>query len=274
MRILVLSDVHGNLPAIEAVLEGERFDEIVVPGDLVDYGPFPGEVIDVLRSIGARTVRGNHDHAVGYGVDCMCGEATHWLSVWFRENITNRLLSDNDKKYLAGLPMYLERDDTIFVHGSPYNPLYDYLYPWLGHEALLERTARPAAWSKFVLREARGKQGYKRVYVGHTHIQFMVTLDSTRIVNPGSAGQPRDGDPRAGYAVVEDDTVLFRRVEYPVMKVVRRYEELKMPDPYYSFLRQLLLTGKLPPRQPAPNTGTPADTGGLGQHREGDLDGV
>jgi len=72
MRTLIISDLHGNLPALEAVLNSESYDGVIVLGDLVDYGPFPGEVIDVLRSIEAKIIRGNHDHAVGYGVDCRC----------------------------------------------------------------------------------------------------------------------------------------------------------------------------------------------------------
>jgi len=92
-RLLILSDIHGNMPALEKILESiEKYDDVIVLGDLVDYGLHPGEVIDLLKSIGAKIVRGNHDHAAAYRVDCRCGEATHWLSVWFRENITLELL--------------------------------------------------------------------------------------------------------------------------------------------------------------------------------------
>ncbi|ABN69446.1 metallophosphoesterase [Staphylothermus marinus F1] len=248
MKKLLISDIHGNLPALQTILDNEVYDEVIVLGDLVDYGPYPGEVIDVLRTIGARIIRGNHDHAVGYGVDCRCGEATHWVSVWFRENITNKLLSSNDKEYLAKLPLFIEKDNALYVHGSPSNPLYDYLYPWIGYEEIIEKILRAVIGRKYVFGKTSGKHRYERIYVGHTHVQFMLTIDSIQVINPGSIGQPRDGDPRAGYAVVENDTVILKRKKYPVEKIIRRYEELKIPDPYYSFLKQLLLTGKLPHR--------------------------
>jgi len=75
LRLLLISDAHGNPYALRAVLEAERYDEVLFLGDAVDYGPRPAEVIDMLRSAGARMVMGNHDNAVAFGVDCMCGEA-------------------------------------------------------------------------------------------------------------------------------------------------------------------------------------------------------
>ncbi|WP_269082804.1 metallophosphoesterase family protein [Pyrodictium occultum] len=127
MRVLVVSDIHANLEALRSVVEGVKgWDEVVVLGNLVDYGPWPGETIDYIRSLGARAVRGNHDHAVAYGVDCRCGEDTHWLSTWFRENITMRLLSRNDKAWLAQLPEQLRLDldglEARAVHGAPAAP--------------------------------------------------------------------------------------------------------------------------------------------------------
>ncbi|GBF08395.1 conserved hypothetical protein [Aeropyrum pernix] len=249
MRVLVVSDVHGNLPALEAVLEAAgRFDEVLVLGDLVDYGPWPGEVIDVLRGLGARIVRGNHDHAVGYGVDCRCGEETHWLSVWFRENITQKLLGDAEKRFLAELPLELRLDGVLAVHGCPRNPLYCYLYPWMGRESLLDGLRRPGV--------RLGRQGAvveeATVLVGHTHVQFHLTLDGRRVVNPGSAGQPRDGDRRAGYAMLdlESGRVELARVEYPVERVVRRLVEMGVPEPYMTALKTMLLEARTPSRPP------------------------
>jgi len=157
MRTLIINDLHGNLPALEAVLNSESYDGVIVLGDLVDYGPFPGEVIDVLRSIEAKIIQGNHDHAVGYGVDCRCGDKTHWVSVWFRENVTNELLSQNDKKYLAKLPLYLENEDSLFVHGSPSDPLCDYLYPWIGYNDLKNKISNKSIENKYAL-EIVGKE--------------------------------------------------------------------------------------------------------------------
>jgi predicted phosphodiesterase len=239
--MLIISDIHGNLPALKSILENISFDELVVLGDLVDYGPFPGEVIDLLRSHDAVIVRGNHDHAVAYRVDCRSGKATHWVSVWFRENITYKLLSRNDIGYLASLPTYLVRDNKLFIHASPIDPLYDYLYPWIGLEELLKRINTPITGEK-----TGDERGYESIFVGHTHIQFLLRLNGKTIVNPGSVGQPRDGDPRASYALLIDEKIVFGRMKYPVEKTIEKYRELGVPDPYYSFLKHLLLNGSIP----------------------------
>ncbi len=250
-----MSDVHGNLHALRAVLShAAGWDEILVLGDLVDYGPRPGEVIDELRGLGAKMVRGNHDHAVGYGVDCRCGEATHWLSVWFRENVTLRLLGDGDRRFLASLPLRLPVEAGGLrgeaVHGAPSNPLYEYLHPWLGEGDLCPRL-RPLAALRLGGRPAAGGGCPRGFYlVGHTHHQFLRVAGGAVVVNPGSAGQPRDGDPRAAYALVDTETgsVTLARVEYDVAATVRELEELGVPDPYLSALRYMLLNARVPPR--------------------------
>ena len=251
VRVLILSDVHGNIDALQAVLaDAKGWDEVLVLGDLVDYGPSPGEVLDTLRGLGARMLRGNHDHAVAYGVDCRCGEATHWLSTWFRENITVRLISKNDRSFLGGLPERLRLDlgsaRLTAVHGSPSSPLYGYLYPWLPPRELCGML-RPSAR----LREEQVKSCPRGLYlVGHTHYQFLRVQDGALVVNPGSVGQPRDGDPRAAYAVLDTETgrVVFGRVRYPVEKTLERLRGLGVPEPYMSALRVLLVEARVPPR--------------------------
>ncbi|MEB3805953.1 MAG: metallophosphatase family protein [Desulfurococcales archaeon] len=257
-RILVLSDIHGNLPALEAVLEAARgWDEVVVLGDLVDYGPWPGEVIDELRGLGASIVRGNHDHAVAYGVDCRCGEATHWLSTWFRSNVTLRLLDKASISFLRSLPTRLETEiagaRAVLVHAAPSNPLYTYLHPWLGDDRLCS-LLRPG------LRLAGGGEGVdcpRGLYlVGHTHHQFYRTVNGAVVANPGSVGQPRDGDPRAAYMVLDDSTGLIAlgRVKYDVGRVLQGLGELGVPEPYLGALKYMLVNARIPPRRaPAAN---------------------
>ncbi len=252
-RLLVISDIHGNHDALRSIIDNvERYDEIIVLGDLVDYGPEPGEVIDFLREHGARFVRGNHDDAVGYGRDCRCGESTHWVSVWFRENITNKLLGENDKGFLRSLPerLVFQLDSIIVeaVHGSPASPLYGYLYPNIDDQELCS-VLRPGLRLRDKSREKECPVG-KVFLVGHTHIQFLRTVKGTLIVNPGSVGQPRDGDPRAGYLLIDtdNDSFMLGRVKYDVEKTINKLRALGIPDPYYGFLVQILREGIVPPR--------------------------
>lgn len=252
----MVSDVHGNIEALKSVVEGVGgWDGLIVLGDLVDYGPRPGEVIDYLREHDAIIVRGNHDHAVAYGVDCRCGEETHWLSVWFRENVTNRLISDRDKEFLASLPLKRELDFNggriVLVHAAPSNPLYSYLYPWLGDSdmcSMLKRRVRLSA-------RKDGCSGGGMYLVGHTHFQFLRIVRGTLIANPGSVGQPRDGDPRAAYALLdpEEGGVSFGRMSYDVEKVIGDLKGLGVGGPYLSALKVMFREARVP--SPPPSTG-------------------
>ena len=250
MRILVISDVHGNLPALEAVLGAARgYDEVIVLGDLVDYGPWPGEAIDRVRSLGARVVRGNHDHAVAYGVDCRCGEATHWLSTWFRENITIPSLSKGDREWLAGLPhrLTLPGDPgATAVHAAPANPLYAYLHPWLRDQEAC-RLLSPS--TRLAPGETRGCRARGLYLVGHTHYQLLRVISGARVVNPGSVGQPRDGDPRASYAIVDLETgeATLARVRYDVDRVIAMVKGLGLPKPVEEALTIMFREAGVPP---------------------------
>jgi len=253
-RILVLSDIHGNLDALEAVLSDARgWDEVLVLGDLVDYGPQPGEVIDTLKGLGARILKGNHDHAVAYGVDCRCGEATHWLSVWFRENITNKLLGREEKRFLAELPEQLVLSlgglgEAVAVHGAPASKLYAYLYPWLREE----EACKLLSFSARLFQGNRGeacKLSRGLYLVGHTHYQFYRLIGGAVVANPGSVGQPRDGDPRAAYMVIDTEaaTITMKRIKYPVDKTVEKLRALSIPSPYIDALIYMLVEARTPP---------------------------
>ncbi len=248
-KILVISDIHGNLYALRDVLEEScGWDELIVLGDLVDYGPHPSEVIDLLKSYDARIVRGNHDHAVAYGVDCRCGEATHWLSVWFRENVTLKLVSSSQRKYLRELPldhsMEIDGIEIYAVHAAPSNPLYAYLYPWYSDQEICGMLRR----AQYML-SGKNKGCPPGVYlIGHTHYQFYRVIDGAIIINPGSVGQPRDGDPRAGYVIIntEDFSISFHRVKYNIEKTIRDLKNLKIPKPYIDALKYMLRYGHIP----------------------------
>ncbi|WP_227410903.1 metallophosphoesterase family protein [Thermosphaera chiliense] len=244
----MLSDIHGNMDALQALMNNvPRWDEVWVLGDLVDYGPEPYEVIDYVRSLSPRHVlRGNHDHAVAFGVDCGCGERTHDLSVYTRVNISMKKVSKEHVEWLKSLsPVERVAEkglEAVIVHGSPRNPLYDYMLPDLSFNDYM-RMLTP---SPLTLHGFRGRVT-GLVVSGHTHIPMDVSLGDVRIVNPGSVGQPRDGDPRASCGLLDTETMEFRiiRVKYDVDKVLSKLRALITDGEVYQRLASILLTGKV-----------------------------
>lgn len=249
MKIAVLSDIHGNLEALMRVLnEISEYDAIVVLGDLVDYGPDPEEVVDLTREIDAITVRGNHDHAAAFNIDCGCGEKTHDISVYTREKITIPQISEDQKRYLASLPLTMSINlgdrAVALVHGSMRSPLYGYVYPWTIKEELCQRSLR--------MRSEIAEEcdiPYDIVLLGHTHHQFTIRLGRTLIVNPGSVGQPRDGDPRASFSVIDLDGekigVNLFRVKYDIERTMRKLEARVDDKVYLEKLKRILIEGRV-----------------------------
>ncbi len=209
MRILVFSDIHANIHALRSLLERERFDEVIFLGDAVDYGTRPSETVDVLRSLKPRRVMGNHDHAASFGVDCYCAQENHELSVYTRQNITLKQLSKSDLAFLAQAPIegHFEFDNLKIAafHGSPFDPLYGYLYPWLISKSEVFTNKLGVPLEEHV------------VLVGHTHYLFTTSFAGYRVINPGSAGQPRDDDTRPSYVILNTDngSVELHRFDYP-----------------------------------------------------------
>jgi predicted phosphodiesterase len=249
LRILVLSDVHGNLDALRAVLEhAGRWDAVWVLGDLVDYGPEPHEVVDAVRELSPEViVRGNHDNAVAFGVDCFCDPRIHKLSVCTREMVSLKLLSREQMEWLRSLPIRrkvsVDGRTYYVVHGSPISPLYGYIRPDMGRDKLLRQLSLPPAR----LYAGQGRLvDADAVVVGHSHIPFSIHVESVRVLNPGSVGQPRDGDPRASYAILDTKTMRFEvhRVKYDVGKVLRKLEALHIPSWCLQWLREILLRGQ------------------------------
>lgn len=209
MKILVLADIHSNWPALSAIRES--FDACLFAGDLVDYATDPVPCVDWVRRNASAGVRGNHDHAVaqrvpvrdtvkGYRKLAAATRPVHW-----------QLLDAKDLKYLARLPVTSRTvvGDLSFylVHGTPRDPLDEYL----GNDAEAWRKRLSGVDADFVC-------------VGHTHVPFHLQLESVQVLNPGSVGQPRDGDPRCSYAVIENGTVEIRRVEYDIAETLRQMQ--------------------------------------------------
>ena len=226
MKVGVLSDIHANLPALESVLaELGDVDALWVCGDTVGYGPDPSEVLALLNERHATVVAGNHDRAIATGEDLeLFNEAAAAAATLHRGWLT-----EAERDALAALPRTLETDDVTLCHGSLRDPLWEYV-----------TNARAAAASLALARTAH-------CCAGHTHVPALYPADGTRIgqiryeaayplgarsfFNPGSVGQPRDGDPRAAYAVVDPAaaTVVFHRVAYPIETTQRRMHVRRLP---------------------------------------------
>ena len=200
MKILLIADIHSNWPALRAIQES--FDLCLFVGDLVDYGPDPVPCIDWVRQNAELSVRGNHDHAVAQRIQPKGSSGFRKLAVATRP-LQWDLIDPFRMKFLARLPIQarIQIDGFTFqlLHATPRDPLDEYLGP------------DPAAWESRV-------SGIDADFlcVGHTHLPYEITVNGTRIINPGSVGQPRDGDPRAGYAIIENGQVHFRKVSYDI----------------------------------------------------------
>ncbi len=222
-RVAVISDVHSNLEALEKVLESleeDSVDVVVCCGDVVGYGPRPSECLELVREVADVIVKGNHDHATVTGDISMFNVAAGIAVEW-----TRRRLDEEEIEYLGSLPetetFDVEGVEVFVVHGSPRDPIWEYVFP---------ETPRG------VLREMVEVAGNPDVLLmGHTHVPMREEVDGTLVANPGSVGQPRDGDPRAAYALldVEDGEVKgweVRRVAYNVDRTAREIVEAGLPE--------------------------------------------
>ena len=209
MRIAVVSDIHSNLVALEAVLEDlPPVDGIVCAGDTVGYNPWPAACLDAVRDRAVPTVMGNHDRAVAtetrFRFNSMAGAGV--------EHARERL-DDDAVAWLAALPDTRTAFDgrVKLVHGHPDDP---------------DRYTYPEEFSAAML-------GDEDVLVlGHTHVQAHETFEEGIVLNPGSVGQPRDGDPRAAYALLDLDDLAVeeRRVAYDIDAVVAAVRDADLPD--------------------------------------------
>lgn len=229
MRLAVLSDIHANLAALDAVrADLPPVDETWVLGDIVGYGPQPNEVIRALQEMGARSVMGNHDGATIGTVDVS----------WFNPDAaraiawTETAVDENARAYLATLPEVRREGELTAVHGSPRDPTWEYITgPGIAAENL-------------------GAFDTRICLHGHTHVPIVFRADDGRmevvpatpeapvtiataraLINPGSVGQPRDGNPAASYLVLDTQagTAEFRRVAYDVAATQRLMRQAGLP---------------------------------------------
>ena len=216
MRIGVLSDIHGNRVALEAILDdldGRDVDALVHAGDVVGYNPWPAACLDALRERGIPTVMGNHDRAVASGTAFRFNDMARAGVEYAREQ-----LSEEELEWLADRPdERFEFDERVhIVHGHPDDP-DRYTYP-----------------GEFAADMIRGEADI--LVMGHTHVQGHAVFEDRRrktiVMNPGGVGQPRDGDPRAAYAIVDLDAVDVEeyRIEYDVDRVIEAVREAGLPE--------------------------------------------
>lgn len=231
MRVLVVSDIHGNWPALEAVAAVPH-DSVVCLGDVVGYGPQPAACLRWLRANGAEIVQGNHDRALAEDVPPRCRPDFEWLAS-AAEGMGREQLDDEEKAFLRARPrmrrLILDGKRVLAVHATPVDPLYSYLPP------------DPGRW-----RSAIAGIDADILLVGHTHLPFHLRLDGLDIVNPGSVGQPKDGDPRAASAVIEAGVARLERVSYPIERTVEGLEAAGVEAAACRALASLLRTGRAP----------------------------
>jgi len=230
MPILVLSDIHSNRAALEAVLsDAGEFDAIWCLGDMVGYGAKPNACIEILREHATVAIPGNHDWGVLGAIDLEdFNLEARRANLWTREQ-----LSDHSRADLESLPTTRVESGVTLAHGSPRSPIWEYLiYASIAEQSfdhfdtqlcLVGHTHVPV-----IFRQAAGERCVAlRPAVGQA-----VQLDDARyIINPGSVGQPRDGDPRAAYMMLDIDTLVIehRRVEYDVAATQQEIKEAGLP---------------------------------------------
>jgi putative phosphoesterase len=232
MLIAIISDIHGNLPALEEVIK--RIDELKADvvyclGDTVGYGPFPNECVQIVQKRCKVTLKGNHDSGLT-GETPLDDFNSYGLSAiqW-----TGTVITKPNLAFLKALPFTSKRDDLVLAHASPQNP-----------ESWTYVLTMRAARENFGVFKAR------LCFIGHTHVPVVIgeagtvnqyTTGDRFIINVGSVGQPRDGNPQAAFGFYDSVTKEYRleRVPYDIQRTARAIREHGLPE----FLAQRLFQG-------------------------------
>lgn len=226
MRVGIISDIHGNLPALEAVMDDIRsknFDALYCLGDLVGYGAFPNEVTEAIKAAGIPTIMGNYDDGVGFDRDdCGCAYRDDGEKARGQESLmwTRRQTTDANKEFLRTFVSEIRFEAAgkriLLVHGSP-RRMNEYLF----EDRPISSFQRLAASSDADM-----------IVFGHTHKPYVKNVDGVWFVNAGSIGKPKDGDWRACYVILSpgaDQPAEFIRVHYDVAGAARAIRESELP---------------------------------------------
>lgn len=211
--IAILSDIHGNLPALQAVLIAATSlgcNRIISLGDVVGYYAQPGECIDLLKAYDALNIMGNHDSYLVCGTNCPRSKVVTELTDYQRG-----IVSADQLQWLAGSISSLIEDGNYFTHGGWKDPIEQYLYE------VSETDIPPGAINFFT---------------GHTHVQVLLEFSQQKYCNPGAVGQPRDGNPRAAFAVLSANDIHLHRIEYDIDQTVFAMKVAGFPSEYYENL--------------------------------------
>ena len=255
MRIALFSDIHANLPALEACLADitlQKPDAIYCLGDLVGYNVWPNEVINLIRERGIPTIAGNYDQGIGLMSDnCGCAYKEKEEKEMGKISIayTNSVVKADERNYLRTLPAHIKLEfqlnndqyNLLLVHGSP-RKINEYLFEDRDEKSTLR-----------IMEQA----GADVMCFGHTHKPYHKILESTssdgdrfrHAINIGSVGKPKDGNPQGGYVILtlnavssikykDAVTVEFIRFDYDIEKAARAIENSPLPNPYATMLRQ------------------------------------
>jgi len=235
MKILIISDIHANWYALEAILDKETYDALIFLGDVVDFGPSPRNCVKFLMDSSKTRfwgVRGDHDHAMAYGINSKCPGELNSLSDITRE-WGEGFLSSEEVGFLRRLPVdnQFSIDSLNFelVHGS------DLDTGSLGESG----SSSDTEYNDF------DKQERNYILIGHSHKPYIRMLGNTTILNPGSSGQPRDFNPRASYAVIENGAPYIKRVSYDIERTVNDLERSALPKQLTSKLSSMLYVGSI-----------------------------
>ncbi|MCA9176922.1 MAG: metallophosphoesterase family protein [Planctomycetales bacterium] len=249
MKRAILSDIHGNLEALEAVLrdiESNHVDEIICLGDVIGYGPDPCACLDHAMSFSV-TILGNHDNGALFDPNGFSSGAERAI-FWTRHQLESPVWPEEDRMrrmdFICEMPRCRREEEFLFVHGSARNPLNEYVFPD----------------DVYNVRKIEKLFGMIERYCfqGHTHVPGVFTDrkdfkspaqlnyryelgEHKAMINVGSVGQPRDSDPRSSYVILDDGVVEFRRVEYPLQKTAQKIYDIPDLD---NFLGERLVEGR------------------------------
>ena len=226
-KIAVISDIHSNLDAFKVVLKEIRqlgINDIYCCGDIVGYGAEPNECVELVRKNEIISVKGNHD------ISCVNLQDKELFNQFGRVAIewSSKKLTEENKQFLFNLPKHLKLKKIYLVHGSPINPIWEYVLPDASKSYL-----------KRLIKET--KQDIDVLIMGHTHIPFIKEIKDKLIINPGAVGQPRDNNPKASFCILDAKTkkTEIKRVEYNIKKTAEKIKKAGLPE----FLAERLFKG-------------------------------